>query len=348
MIQTFISFIVVFGIIVMIHEMGHFFTARYFGVTVHEFAIGMGPAIFKRTGKDNILYTVRALPLGGFVRMEGEDESSDDPNAFSRKKPYQRLIVLAAGAFMNFVLAFVLIFAVVVIIGSPSTEIEQVVANFPASEAGLSAGDRILSINNESVESWNELVNQIHMSGGKTLDVEVRRASSNEVERLAINPVQGEGGYYQIGITPSYERNIIQSASISLEQMGNVFKELYRFITRQLPDEVEAELVGPVGIVKMIGEQSRLGLMNLTLFAAMISINLGIFNLLPFPALDGGRIIFILIEMIKGSPVDPEKEGMVHMVGIIILLSLMVFLVFRDVNNLRTSQNFIETLAPYL
>lgn len=348
MIQTFLSFIVVFGIIVMIHEMGHFFTARYFGVTVHEFAIGMGPAIFKRIGKDNILYTVRALPLGGFVRMEGEDESSDDPNAFSRKKPYQRLIVLAAGAFMNFVLAFVLIFAVVVIIGSPSTQIDNVLADLPASEAGLSAGDRILSINNETVESWNDLVNQIHMSGGKTLDVEVRRASSNEVERLVINPVQGEGGFYQIGISPAYERNIIRSASISLEQMGNVFKDLYRFITRQLPDEVEAELVGPVGIVKMIGEQSRLGLMNLTLVAAMISINLGIFNLLPFPALDGGRIIFILIEMIKGSPVDPEKEGMVHMVGIIILLSLMVFLVFRDVNNLRTSQNLIETLTPYL
>lgn len=327
---TILSFIFVFGIIVIAHELGHFVTARLNGIQIHEFSIGMGPVIFKKQGPET-LYALRLLPIGGFVKMEGEDEVSTDPRSFSNKKPYQRLMVLSAGAMMNFLLAFVLLLIIMMSMGFPSNRIEAVFPMDPAEQAGILPGDRIISIDNEAIDTWDAVIQGIHQSEGRPIQVEVERGEATLI--YEVTPVRGQDGSYKIGIQTQHEKRIDQSIATAWYQFKTFFTDIFKFFTQIGSSEVQGELVGPVGIVNIIGEASRMGIWTLLFLAAYISINLGIFNLLPFPALDGGRIVFVFIEMIKGKPIDREKEGFVHFVGIVILLSLMVFLVFRDIRN---------------
>jgi regulator of sigma E protease len=332
MFTTILSFIFVFGMIVFAHELGHFMTAKYNGIRVHEFALGMGPTIYKKQGKETV-YSLRAFPIGGFVKMEGEDEASDDPRSFSNKKPYQRLIVLAAGAFMNFVLAYLLLVIIMFSMGSPSNIVGDLVPGLPALEAGIMAEDKIVSINGVTIKSWEDVIFNINNSRGEVLTIEVVR---NQDDTLFIDVVPNvrEDGSYQIGIQTKFVKKIDQAFGMAGKQFVSFFTDIFKFFTSIGKSEVEAELVGPVGLVSIIGEVSRQGIMNLLLLAAYISINLGIVNLLPFPALDGGRIIFVLIEMVIGRPIDREKEGYVHFIGFAILMALMVFLVFKDISKL--------------
>ncbi len=331
MFTTIISFIFVFGIIVFAHELGHFATARLNQVKIHEFSIGMGPIILKKQGPET-LYALRALPIGGFVKMEGEDEASEDPRSFSNKKPVQRLVILAAGAIMNFVLAYLLLVVILFGMGSTSNRIEAIQPDMPAEEAGMLPGDRIVEIEGVSIETWEAVIEAINNSNGETIRVIVER-STDEVE-LNIKPVQAADGSYKIGIQTMLEKNVNQSISRAWDQFVMFFTDIFKFFTQLGSKEVQGEIVGPVGIVSIIGQASEQGFWNLLFIAAYISINLGIVNLLPFPALDGGRIVFVLIEMILGRPISREKEGYVHFVGIVILMGLMVFLVFRDISNL--------------
>lgn len=330
MFLTIVSFIFVFGIIVFAHELGHFATAKWNGIHVHEFSIGMGPVLFKKQGAET-LYAIRMLPIGGFVKMEGEDEASDDPRSFGSKKPFQRLVVLSAGAIMNFILAFVLLVIIMLGMGFPSNRIEAVAPDAPAEQSGMLAGDRIVSIEGEAITTWEAVTNAIHKSQGASIRIEVLRGG----ERLAfdVTPIQSDEGSYRIGIQTQFEKKMDRALVSAWQQFKMFFTDIFKFFTQLGNKEVQGELVGPVGIVNAIGEASRMGIWTLLILAAYISINLGIFNLLPFPALDGGRIVFVLIEWIKGKPIDREKEGYVHFVGIVILLSLMVFLVFRDIRN---------------
>lgn len=332
MFTTILSFIFVFGMIVFAHELGHFMTAKYNGIKVHEFALGMGPTIIKKQGKETI-YSLRAFPIGGFVKMEGEDEASDDPRSFSNKKPYQRLLVLAAGAFMNFVLAYVLLVIIMFSMGSPSNIVGDLVPDFPAVEAGILAEDKIVSINGVAIKSWEDVIENINNSDGQLLKIEVLR-NQNETIFVDVTPNVRDDGSYQIGIQTKFVKKIDQAFSMAWKQFTTFFTDIFKFFTTIGRSQVDAELVGPVGLVSIIGEVSRQGIMNLLLLAAYISINLGIVNLLPFPALDGGRIIFVVIEMIIGRPIDREKEGYVHFIGFAILMALMVFLVFKDISKL--------------
>ena len=332
MLLTIISFIFVFGIIVFAHELGHFATAKINGIKVHEFALGMGPTLLKKQGAET-LYSLRIFPIGGYVKMEGEDEASDDPRSFSNKKPIQRLIILAAGAIMNFVLAYLLLLIIMFSIGAPSNIIGDLVPDMPAKEAGLLAEDRIVSINGKAIDSWNLVIESINASGGEALTIEVDREGAGLMS-VIVTPLEKAEGGYQIGIQTKFEKQIDQAFVMANKQFATFFTDIFKFFTSIGKSEVEAELVGPVGLVSIIGEVSRQGIMNLLLLAAYISINLGIVNLLPFPALDGGRIIFVLIEMVMGKPIDREKEGYVHFVGFAILMALMVFLIFKDISRL--------------
>lgn len=332
MFTTILSFIFVFGMIVFAHELGHFLTAKYNGIKVHEFALGMGPAIVKKQGAET-LYSLRAFPIGGFVKMEGEDEASEDPRSFSNKKPYQRLLVLAAGAFMNFVLAYVLLVIIMFAMGSPSNIVGDIVPDYPAVQAGIIANDEIVSINGVAIKNWDAVIENINNSKGETLTIEVLRGRDERLTFDVVPRVREDGGY-QIGIQTKFVKRIDQSFGMAWKQFVSFFTDIFKFFTSIGKSEVEAELVGPVGLVSIIGEVSRQGIMNLLLLAAYISINLGIVNLLPFPALDGGRIIFVIIEMIMGKPIDREKEGYVHFIGFAILMALMVFLVFKDISRL--------------
>lgn len=331
MFQTLISFIFVFGIIVFAHELGHFATAKWSGIKIHEFSLGMGPAILKKQGKET-LYSLRAFPIGGYVKMEGEDEASDDPRSFSNKKPWQRLIILAAGATMNFILAYVLLVIIMFSVGAPSNTIADIVADMPASEAGIMADDKIVSIDGKSISSWEQVTSAINQSEGNTLVIEVLR--DGQKETFSITPVLKEDGSYAIGIQTKVLKQVDKAFGMAGDQFKYFFTSIFEFFGSIGKKDVTGELVGPVGLVNIVGEVSKTGFINLLNLAAYISINLGIVNLLPFPALDGGRIIFVLIEMVMGKPVNREKEGYVHFIGFALLMALMVFLVFKDISRL--------------
>lgn len=332
MLMTIVSFVFVFGIIVIAHELGHFVTARLNGVKIHEFSIGMGPKVLKWQGPET-LYSLRAFPLGGFVKMEGEDEVSEDPRSFSNKKPYQRLLVLVAGATMNFVLAYVLLVIIMFGMGSASNRIEAVIDDMPAQSAGLLPGDRIIEIDGKKISTWEQVINGINDSKGDKITVVVERSDDLNVI-LEMLPELGPDGNYKVGVQTMLEKSVDKSLGVAWDQFRMFFTDIFKFFTQLGSKEVQGELVGPVGIVSIIGQASEQGFWNLLFIAAYISINLGIVNLLPFPALDGGRIVFVVIEMIKGKPIDREKEGYVHFIGIVILMALMLFLVFRDISNL--------------
>ena len=331
MFQTLISFIFVFGIIVFAHELGHFATAKWSGIKIHEFSLGMGPAILKKQGKET-LYSLRAFPIGGYVKMEGEDEASDDPRSFSNKKPWQRLIILAAGATMNFILAYVLLVIIMFSVGAPSNTIADIVADMPASEAGIMADDKIVAIDGKTISSWEEVTSSINKSEGKPLVIEVLR--DGQKETFNITPTLREDGSYAIGIQTKVLKQVDKAFGMAGDQFKYFFTSIFEFFASIGKKDVAGELVGPVGLVNIVGEVSKTGLINLLNLAAYISINLGIVNLLPFPALDGGRIIFVIIEMVMGKPVNREKEGYVHFIGFALLMALMVFLVFKDISRL--------------
>ena len=315
---TFISFVFVFGLIVFAHELGHFATARFNGIKIHEFALGMGPTLLKKQGKET-LYSIRLFPIGGYVKMEGEDEASDDPRSFTNKKPLQRLIVLAAGAIMNFILAYVLLVIIMFSIGAPSNIVGDTVMDLPAKEAGILADDAITAIDGVPIKSWEDVIESINKSGGETLTIDVQRDSETLTFKIA--PNVRDDGTYQIGIQTKFVKKFDQAFIMAGKQFWTFFTDIFKFFTQIGDKNVTAEIVGPVGLVGIIGEVSRQGIMNLLMLAAYISVNLGIVNLLPFPALDGGRIIFVIIEMVIGKPINREKEGFVHFVGFVILMA---------------------------
>lgn len=327
-IQTFISFVFVFGILVISHEFGHFIVARLNGVKVHEFSIGMGPKLFEYPGKQT-KYTVRALPLGGFVQLHGENEDSEDVDSFSAKKPWQRFSVLVAGPLMNFLLAIILFFAVYMMVGFPVNVVKDVLPGYPAQAAGIQAGDEIISIDGKPVDSWESLTKAIPPDSEAAFDVTVVRKGTQK--NLQMTTKESEDGRQIIGILHETRRDVPESAQAALTSTGNVAYGIVDFLGQLVRGKASGEgVVGPVGIISVVGEASRSGIADLLGIAAIISVNLGIFNLLPFPALDGGRIIFVLYEMIFRKPFNKAWEQQMHYFGFLILLGLMIFMVFKD------------------
>jgi len=327
---TAISFIVVFAMLVFFHEFGHFAVAKWNGILVHEFSIGMGPLIFSRQ-KGETLYSLRAFPIGGYVKMEGENEESENPRAFSQKNPFARLSVIFAGPFMNFILSTVLFIVLFMVVGMATTTIGALQTDSPAMYAGIEVGDIIVEINDQEIKTWDHLVNTINSSEGPLAIVYDRNGENYSV---VIDPmIDEETGRRLIGISPTIEKNIGGAIGASVEQVYFLTKGIFDFLSDKLTGggQVEGELVGPVGMVKIVGEAAKLGPLNLLMLAAYFSINLGIINLLPLPALDGGRMMFILVEIVRGKPVDQEKEGFVHMIGFVLLMAFMVYMIFKDI-----------------
>ena len=331
--QTALAFIFVFGLMVFFHEFGHYIMARINGITVHEFALGMGPVIYSHTSKKtDIKYSIRALPIGGYVKMEGEDEDSSEEGSFNEKKPWQRFSVIIGGPFMNFILSIILLTIVGIMVGTASTTLLQITPDSPAQAAGLLAGDRIVAINQTAIKDWNQVISEI--SGADQLDIIVERDGMEK--SFHITPkIDEESGRKVIGIITKPEKNVIKSISNAGKMTYEFSTSLLNFLREKLSGKaVEGEVLGPVGIVQLVGSEAKNGFTNLLFLAAYLSVNLGIINLLPFPALDGGRLIFIFIEMIRGKAVPPEKEGMVHLIGFIILMSLMALVVINDITRI--------------
>ena len=321
----------VFLIVILVHEFGHFIVAKLNNIRVNEFSIGMGPKLLSKQGEETF-YTLRALPIGGYVALEGEDDESDDPRSFNRAHPLKRIAVLFAGAFMNFLLAIILFSFILLIVGSPSdsTVIGDIMENSPAVKSSLEVGDRIINIDNNPIESWNDISKVINESKKDELIIEFER--NGETLNTTINPVN-DGGNYIIGITPVYEKNIGSAISSAFTNTKTVILQVYEFIGNLITGQANISgLSGPVGIVRMIGSSSQQGIFTLLTLAAIISANLGAFNLLPFPALDGGTIFITFIEMIIGKEVPDKVKIGLNVVGLSLLLGLILYVtVFNDI-----------------
>ena len=328
---TIISSIIIFLLVILIHEFGHFIVAKRNGVSVLEFSIGMGPKLFQKES-NGTLYSLRVLPVGGYCQLEGEDEENDSPNSLNNQSPLVRLKVILAGAIMNFILAFILLI-LLMSVSRVSTEISGVIKDSPAYSSGLQTGDQIVSINGENVRDGEELLKRIKESQGdlnigvirdsQSKNIKVTPRLENNIRKIGVN-FQEEYNIKNFSIVKGFKKGLITFLNLT----GMLYKFLGMLITGQLG---LGGVSGPVGVVKEIGNAAKTGVANLIFLLAYININLGVFNLLPIPALDGGRAIFILIEMIFGKKISEEKEGYIHMVGLILLLALIAIVTIKDV-----------------
>lgn len=328
---TIISSIIIFLLVILIHEFGHFIVAKMNGVSVLEFSIGMGPKLFQRES-NGTLYSLRVLPVGGYCQLEGEDEENDSPNSLNNQSPLVRLKVILAGAIMNFILAFILLI-LLMSVSRVSTEVSGVIKDSPAYSSGIQTGDQIVSINGENVSDGEELLKSIKESQGdlnigvirdsQSKNIKVTPRLENNIRKIGVN-FQEEYNIKNFSIVKGFKKGLITFLNLT----GMLYKFLGMLITGQLG---LGGVSGPVGVVKEIGNAAKTGVANLFFLLAYININLGVFNLLPIPALDGGRAIFILIEMIFGKKISQEKEGYIHMVGLILLLALIAIVTIKDV-----------------
>ncbi len=353
--------VLIFGVIIVVHELGHFLVAKLMGVKVNEFAIGMGPA-FLKWGKGETKYSLRAFPIGGYCAMEGEDAESPDPRAFGSKRVWRRVLIVIAGAVMNLILGFVVLVVIFSAFMVPdsngkvqfsSTTIAQLNEQSLAYASGLRAGDTIVRINGKRVVTDRDIAMLMQSDEDYTLDMQVKRVTDGAKQTVKLPAVQFDhavdektGTRYLI-----YDFSVkgIERTPLSvITQAGKTEYSLATLVWRSLGEIITGkyglnELSGPVGTVDAIGEavenvttaaDIREGLNTLFMMVALITINVGIFNLLPLPALDGGRLMFLIYEGIFRHPVKPKYESMVHAIGLILLLLLMVVVTFSDITRL--------------
>lgn len=342
--------ILVFGLIVLIHEAGHFLFAKLNGIAVMEFSIGMGPRLF-HFKKGETVYSIKALPLGGSCMMLGEDEDNPDERAFQNASIPGRMAVIAAGPVFNFILAFFLALILIGMGGYHVTQIKEVTEGSPAYEAGLRPGDVITGVNDEKITIYNDYILFRILKPDETMNkISYERTDpqtgSKERRTVQTTPVFNEEyQQYMIGISVT-PLNLRASSLLELVKYGAyevkyditmTIKSLGMLLTGKASVN---DLSGPVGIVVMIDDTVKAGLTvsmmaavrNVLSMCILLSANLGIMNLLPIPALDGGRLLFLIIEAVRGKRMDPEKEGMVNLIGMMALMALMIFVVFNDIS----------------
>lgn len=370
----------VLSILVFAHEFGHFFTARRFGIRTEEFGFGFPPRALgfyrNRAGKWKLVlgntsvedldaspsqsiqpadtvYSLNYLPLGGFVKIKGENgEGVSEPDSFAAKKIWQRVIVLAAGVAMNIILAWFL-FSVGYLIGLPqSTDslgqgaklsgsqviIAQVIPNSVAAKADLKEGDIVLRINGTEVKTEKELQDLVAASSGQTAEFSVKRGEK-EIS-IKVTPESQNGSRATVGIA-IFASGLVrypffyafwEGAKTTVWVIGEIFSSFATLISSLFHGQnVGSQFAGPVGIANITGQAARLGFSYLLQFMALLSLNLAVLNILPFPALDGGRILFLLVEKIKGRPVRQELENLIHNIGFALLIALVIFITYKDI-----------------
>ena len=332
--------LLLFSFIVFFHEFGHFLLAKLNGIDVHEFAIGMGPAIFSKEFKGT-KYAIRILPIGGYCAMGEDDEASDSPGNFNNKSVWARISVIVAGAVFNFILAFIMSVIIVGMTGYDSPVIGEVDKGFPAAEAGMLPGDKIVKMNDEKINIFREITmyNQFHQGQ----ETEITWIRDGEKHTAKVTPMMDdELGYERFGFTSAgyHKPTLLKMFQYGAYEVGFWIETTLDSLRMLITGQVGADqLSGPVGIVDVVGdtyeETKSYGfltvLANMLSLAILLSANLGVMNLLPLPALDGGRLIFLFIEAIRGKRVPPEKEGYVHAIGMVLLLALMVFVLYNDI-----------------
>jgi regulator of sigma E protease len=333
---TLVAFVVVFGTIVLVHELGHFLVAKAAGIRVYEFSVGFGPALASTTRRGT-KYSLRIVPLGGFVKMAGMDEPADpeesvpddDPGSFQSKSLPLRLGTIAAGPLMNFVFAaclFVLYFMFVIV----PPMITNVEPGSPAEIAGLLPGDIFVSIDGQVVDEADQIVALIQAAAGQELEIVVRRQDSLVTLRAVPVEVSGQGRL-GIGIGDAKPRYpFLTSVRAAVVQTWRLAVQLVKDIGSIITGKQQADIRGPIGIAQMVGETARSGIWQLLLLAIVLNINLGLLNLLPVPILDGGWLLILILEALRGKPLAPETRGIAQFIGLALLIMLMLFATFKD------------------
>ena len=337
--------ILAFCVIIIIHELGHFAAAKLCGIQVNEFALGMGPVIFRKKGKETE-YVIRLLPIGGSCSMEGESDESDNPRAFNRKPVWQRMIVIVAGPIMNLVLGFIAALIYICTVANVGTTTVSAFPEHSLCSQQLHVGDRIVSIENTHVWKTCDIRYKLQNNSGRTnengeliLDFTVNRDGQNvQLKDVPFKLETDEDGsssvIYGFYVQP-LERNFLSV----IEYSGRETASISRMIIFTLADLFKGkyglkDLSGPVGTVTVVSQSVSYGLPSFMYLFAFITVNVGVFNLLPIPALDGCRFLFLVIEAIRRKPLKPEVEGIIHLVGFGLLMLLMLVVTFGDISKL--------------
>ncbi len=378
MIRTIILFLIIFGVVVISHEFGHFIIARKNGIRVLEFSVGMGPTLFAYT-KNGVKYSLKLLPIGGACMFDGEDGMEVqggkeapgdmyrkavpedgrlqqgevfDPHmqaegiAFNEAGVWKRIAAVFAGPFFNFILAFVVAVILTAFSGADLPVIGQISENSAAEQAGLCAGDVITQINGEKIHFYREVAVISSMNKGEPLEIHYKRGDESGVAQVTPTYDEQAGRYY-MGIRPAgeyLECNPLQVFQYGFYEVEYYVKTTYKSLGMLLRGQVtKDEVSGPIGIAQFVGESydqveqsagTVSALLTMLEIMVLLSVNLGILNLLPLPALDGGRLLFMFIEVIRGKPIAPEKEGLIHFAGLVVFMVLMVFVMYNDIMKL--------------
>lgn len=340
-------FVLILGITIFVHELGHFIFAKKSKIYVYEFSIGMGPKIFKFNRKnDETTYCIGLIPLGGYVKMSGEEINEDKKIPKNRRlqsKTWgQKFIVMVAGCMFNFVFAFLILFAIGLFYGSNSTEpkIDSVMEGFPALESGVEQGDLILKIDGQKMTTYDDVLLKLEVSkDNKDLAFEVLKANGTK-KTYQIKPVKMENDNitsYKIGVNFAITKNygFINAITSSFEKMFSIIKSMFIIIFSLITGALGINsLAGPVGIYGIVGDSAQAGIDSILYLIAFLSINVGFVNLLPFPAFDGGKVLFLFIEKIRKKPISSQVENVTHTVGFVFLMILMLVITFQDIQRL--------------
>jgi len=340
--------IIVFSLLILFHELGHFSLAKLNGIRVNEFSLGLGPTLIGFT-KGETKYSLKLLPFGGACMMEGEDENSDDERAFNKKGVWARISVVAAGPIFNFIMAVVFSFIVFSAAGIDTAKLSDVIDGYAAQEAGLQGGDTIVAMNGKDIHFYREISLFATFHEGEPVEVTYKKAGDEEnLYVTTLTPkYDEESGRYLYGFISSNEREKVgffDNIKYAFYELGYYIDVTIQSLKMLFTGGASVnDLSGPVGIVQSMGEVYEetvetdgyfYAFLNMMSWAIMLSANLGVMNLLPIPALDGGRLVFLLVEAIRGKALDPEKEGMVHMIGIALLFLLMFVVMFNDIRKI--------------
>jgi len=332
------------GAIILVHEFGHFIFSKLFKVYVYEFSLGMGPKLLHyKKKKGETEYCLRLIPIGGFVSLAGEDADDNkkipDDRKLYNKPVWQRFTIMVAGATMNFIFAFVVLFIMALIYGSASMKpvVATVSNEYPAYEAGIEVGDTVVSIDGEKTSSWSEVQLYIAMSEGKEMEF-VLKGSDGDKRTVMITPevvedADGNKNYVVgIGLDSTKKTGFVNSIKYAVETTGYLFRLMFITLKQLFTGMVGVnDLSGPVGIYTVVSEEAKQGFESLMYLTAYLSVNVGVINLLPFPAFDGGRVLFLIIEKIRRKPVKAKTEAIVNSIGFCLLILLMIIVTVGDI-----------------
>ena len=340
---TIIAFIFVFSILIFFHEFGHFIAAKAAGVRVYKFAFGFGPRILGFTIKQTE-YQICLIPLGGYVKMAGEmgqedvketSEEVSEEQRFDKKTLGIRALIVALGPFMNIATAVVIFSLIFFTNGIPivTNYISTVIESGPAEQAGILSGDKIIAINSVKMEDPNNIANIINKSSGEKLQITLDR--EGEILEIFVIPKYDDSykkGLIGITFEISVEKiNIFSAFSKGIITTGNIIKLIFTNIIEMITGKIPLEIAGPLGIAQMTGEAAKLGFLNLLYFTAILSIFIGLFNLLPIPILDGGHLLILAIEKLRGKPLEPEKINFMYLIGISLMIIIFIIATYKDI-----------------